>query len=465
VAIVCGKGGNGGDGFVAARWLKRRGARPSVWLTAPAAEIGGDAGRKLGDLVRAGIRPRLVAADVAVAADLAAADVVVDALLGTGSHGAPAGLVARMIQLINACGRPVVALDIPSGLPADGEAPAGPVVRAALTVTFAGLKRGLVTGPGLDVAGRVRVVDIGVPAAEVARGVTSFLLEAADVARLLPPRPRAAHKGTYGHLLIVAGSLGKTGAAALAARAAMRSGAGLVTVATAASQQPVLASLLLEAMTEPLAETAARSVGLKAMEAIVDLAARRDAVALGPGLGLDGETQALARELVRELAAPMVVDADALTAIAGHLDALAAARGPRCLTPHPGEMARLLDVAVADVERDRIGAARRLAMAQRAHVALKGAGSVIATPAGDTYVNPTGNPGMASGGTGDVLTGMVGAFLARGLAPDDALRAAVYLHGRAGDLAATRVGQEALVASDVIAELPQAIRECQAGGG
>jgi hydroxyethylthiazole kinase-like uncharacterized protein yjeF len=391
--------------------------------------------------------------------------VVVDALLGIGSHGAPAAMVARLIDLINASGRPVVALDVPSGLPPDGGAPPGPAVRATLTVTFAGLKRGLVTGPGLDVAGRVRVVDIGVPAAEVARGITTFLLEAADVAGLLPPRRRATHKGTYGHLLIVAGSLGKTGAAALAGRAAMRSGAGLVTVATAVSQQPVVASLVLEVMTEPLAETAARSVGLKALEALVELAARRDAVALGPGLGLDAETQALARELVRELAAPMVVDADALTAIAGHLDVLGAARGARCLTPHPGEMARLLGAGVADVEQDRIGVARQLATGQRVHVVLKGAGSVIATPSGEAYVNPTGNPGMASGGTGDVLTGMVGAFLARRLAPDAALRAAVYLHGRAGDLAAMRVGEEALVATDVIAALPEAIQECQAEHG
>jgi NAD(P)H-hydrate epimerase len=264
-------------------------------------------------------------------------------------------------------------------------------------------------------------------------------------------------------LLIVAGSLGKTGAAALTGRAAMRSGAGLVTVATAVSQQPVVASLVLEVMTEPLAETAARSVGLKALEAIVELAAHRDAVALGPGLGLDAETQALARELVRGLAAPMVVDADALTAIAGHLDVLEAARGARCLTPHPGEMARLLSAGVADVEQDRIGVARQLATGQRVHVVLKGAGSVIATPSGEAYVNPTGNPGMASGGTGDVLTGMVGAFLARRLAPDAALRAAVYLHGRAGDLAAMRVGQEGLIATDVLAALPEALQECQAG--
>jgi NAD(P)H-hydrate epimerase len=322
-----------------------------------------------------------------------------------------------------------------------------------------------VTGPGLDFAGRLEVVDIGIPAAEVSRGVTTFLLEAGDVARHLPPRPRTAHKGTLGHLLIVAGSLGKTGAAALAAGGALRSGVGLVTVATAVSQQPVLAGLVVEAMTAALPETAAHSVAFKAMEAIVDLAASRDAVAIGPGLGLDTDTRALARELVRMLNLPLVIDADGLTALAGDLEPLDVAPAARCLTPHPGEMARLLGTTVAEVERDRVGIARRLATEHRASVVLKGGGSVIAVPTGEVYISPTGNPGMASGGTGDVLTGMVGAYLARGLPPAAALQTAVYLHGRAGDLAAARLGQEALVASDVIATLPEAILELQSRHG
>jgi NAD(P)H-hydrate epimerase len=461
VALLCGKGGNGGDGFVAARWLARYGMRPSVWLAAPPEEVGGDAGQKLAALRRAGIRPRRVEDESAVAADLARAEVVVDALLGTGARGAPEGLVARLVELINASGRPVVALDIPSGLPADGGAPTGPVVRAALTLTFAGLKRGLVMEPGRSWAGQVQVVDLGIPAAEVTRGVKTFLLEAADVAGHFPPRAADTHKGHYGHLLIVAGSRGKTGAAALAARAAMRSGAGLVTVATAASQQPVVAGLVLEAMTEALPETPAHSVGAKALDAIAELAARRDAVALGPGLGLDPETQAVAREAARSVRRPMVVDADALTALAGHLETLATAPAPRCLTPHPGEMARLLEVSTAEVQRDRLAAARAAAARAAAWVVLKGAVSVIAGPGGEAFLNPTGNPGMASGGTGDVLTGMVGAFLARGLEPAAALQAAVYLHGRAGDLAAVRLGQEALIASDLIEALPAAFAEVQ----
>jgi NAD(P)H-hydrate epimerase len=337
------------------------------------------------------------------------------------------------------------------------------VVRATLTPTFAGLKRALVTGPGVTLAGRVVVVDIGVPAAEVARGVSTFLVEAGDVAPHFPRRPRETHKGSYGHLLVVAGSVGKTGAAALAARGALRAGVGLVTVATAAAAQPVVAALLLEAMSEPAADTPAGTLALKARERLGELAERRDAVALGPGLGLEDETQALARSLVFECARPMVVDADALTALAGHLERLRAAPAARCLTPHPGEMARLLGATVADVQRDRIATVRQFATAWEAHVALKGATTVIGLPDGTVLLNPTGNPGMASGGTGDVLTGVLGAFLARGVEPAAALPSAVYLHGLAGDVAAGRMGEESLVAGDVVEALPEAFRRVGAG--
>jgi NAD(P)H-hydrate epimerase len=460
VVIVCGKGGNGGDGFVVARWLKRAGHAVQVFLLAPPDELRGDAAVKYREM--RGLRAHVVRDDGALARALAGADLVVDALLGTGTRGAPAPAMARAIELINAAGRPVVALDIPSGLSADGEPPAGPYIRAVLTTTFAGLKRGLVAGHGPDAAGRVEVVDIGVAPAEVARGIDTFVLEAADVAAHFPPRPREGHKGTYGHLLLVAGAVGKTGAAALAARAAMRAGAGLVTVATAGSAQPAVAALLLEAMTEPLPETEAGSLALKSRERLHDLLERRDALALGPGLGLDEDTQALARGLVFESARPCVVDADALSALAGHLDRLRGARAPRCLTPHPGEMARMLGVSVADVQRDRIRTVRQFATAWGVHVVLKGATSVIGTPEGLVLLNPTGNPGMASGGTGDVLTGVLGAFLARGLAAADALASAVYLHGLAGDVAAARQGQESLIAGDVIEALPAAFAALRA---
>ena len=463
VAVVCGKGGNGGDGFVVARWLQRAGHRVEVFLLAAPDELRGDPALKLREMERRGLRARVVEDPAVLARALPAVQLVVDAMLGTGARGEPSALIAAAIEHVNASGRPVVALDVPSGLSADGAPPEGPVVRATLTPTFAGLKRGLVGGAGVTLAGRVVVVDIGVPQAAIERGIATFELEREDVARHFPPRPRHNHKGSYGHLLVVAGSVGKTGAAALAARAAMRAGAGLVTVATAASAQPVVAALLLEAMTEPVAETAARTIALKARDALYELAARRDAVALGPGLGLDEDTQALARALIFDFEQPMVVDADALTALAGHLDRLRGARAARCLTPHPGEMARMLGVSIADVQRDRIATARQFATAFETPVVLKGATSVIGLPDGTVLLNPTGNPGMASGGTGDVLSGVLGAFLARGLEPAAALTAGVYLHGLAGDVAAERLGQESLVAGDVIEALPEAFRRVGAG--
>jgi ADP-dependent NAD(P)H-hydrate dehydratase / NAD(P)H-hydrate epimerase len=468
VVVVCGKGNNGGDGFVVARVLAGWGARVRVFLVGRAADLAGDSAAKLARLT-----PRLRPVEITDAggmARLAAAfgttgGLIVDALLGTGASGAPTGLVADAIARINESGLPAVALDLPSGVSADSGQASGAAVQATLTATFGGLKRGLLVGAGRDLAGDVRVVSIGVPAEETRRAAGVFVLEPGDVARHLPTRRPEAHKGDFGHLLVVAGSIGKTGAAALAGRAAMRAGAGLVTVASPRSQQPVVATLLTECMTEPLPETTAQTTALAAKARLLALAGRRDAVALGPGFGVDDETQGLVRELVHDLPAPMVVDADALTALAGHLGALERAAGPRCLTPHPGEMARMLGVAVEMVQADRIETARRFAAAHGAHVVLKGTLSVISAPTGPTFLNPTGNPGMASGGTGDVLTGLVGALLARGLAPLDALCCATYVHGLAGDLAARDKGQEGLIAGDVIEAIPAAILEVQRHAG
>jgi yjeF C-terminal region, hydroxyethylthiazole kinase-related len=330
-------------------------------------------------------------------------------------------------------------------------------VRATLTITFAGLKRSLLLQPAAEHAGRVVVVPIGVPDVEVARGVSTFLIDESDIRQLFPPRPVEAHKGTYGHLLVIAGSVGKTGAAALAGRAALRSGVGLCTVATPASQQPIVAGFSMETMTEPIAETAGQSLAVKAREHLVELGMQRDAVALGPGISLDTETQALARALVAEVPRPMVVDADALSALAGHLDLLGQAPAARILTPHPGEMARMLGLAIAQVQADRIETVRRFCLEYRVHLVLKGARSVLGSPDGRVFINPTGNPGMAKGGSGDVLTGMIGAFLARRFDPLVALQAGCYLHGLAGDLAAADRGEEGLVAGDIIECIPAAL--------
>ncbi len=463
VSVICGKGNNGGDGFVLARHLLGRGARVSTWLVGRAADVQGDARVNMEALQRAGERVAEVpdadgSAFGRLRDELATADVLVDALLGTGVRGPATGAIAAAIEALNAAGRPVCALDLPSGLPSDGEAPAGPVVRARLTVTFGLPKLGLLLSAGSAHAGQLEIADLGIPRAWLGEGIPTALLEAADVRASLPLRPAEAHKGSYGHLLVVAGSVGRTGAAVLACLGALRAGTGLVTCGTAASQQPVVAAQLPEPMTEPLPETAARSISQKAVERIVELLSRMDALALGPGIGLDPETQSAVRALVRDAERPMVVDADALTALAGQVSLCRNARAPRLLTPHPGEAARLLGRTIAEVQADRVGYARRLAAESGAVVALKGARTVVADPGGFATLNPTGNPGMATGGTGDVLTGIVGGLLAQGVAPTAALAAAVYLHGLAGDLAAAARGEAGLVAGDVADAVPAAIR-------
>jgi NAD(P)H-hydrate epimerase len=461
ILVLCGKGNNGGDGFVVARYLKAKGARPRVLLVDLRAEVKGDAAQALGRW-RGKVEEIRDEGDMAtVARALGEADLVVDALLGTGLTGPARGLVAQVIERLNnssgRAGVPVVALDLPSGLGSDGGLLLGPTVRATVTATFAGLKRSLLVYPAAELAGRVTVVPIGLPQAEVNRGVSTFLLEETDIRPLFPPRPAEAHKGSYGHLLVIAGSVGKTGAAALAGRSALRSGVGLCTIATPASQQPIVAGFSMETMTEPIVETASQSLAVKAREHLLELAMQRDAVALGPGISLDPETQALSRALVAEVPRPMIVDADALSALAGHLDLLEEAPAPRILTPHPGEMARMLGVSIAQVQVDRIETVRRFCVQYRVHLALKGARSVVGSPDGRIFINPTGNPGMATGGSGDVLTGMIGAFLARRFDPLPALQAGCFLHGLAGDIAAADRGEEGLVAGDIIEAIPSAL--------
>jgi hydroxyethylthiazole kinase-like uncharacterized protein yjeF len=464
VVIVCGRGNNGGDGFVVAQELKARGARVQVVLIGRRTDVKGDAalalGRWRGRIQEIVDEPRVRTLD----GDLARAEVIVDALLGTGVTGPARGLVAAAIDRVNAAGRPVVSLDLPSGLGSDQGALLGPTVKATLTATFAGYKRSLLLHPGAWHAGRVVVVDIGIPPAEVERGITTFLLEEDDVRRHFPPRRPDAHKGSFGHLLVIAGSIGKTGAAGLAGRAALRSGVGLCTIATAASQQPIVAGFGMEPMTEPLAETPRHAVSLKARDRILELIEKSDAVALGPGVSLDPETHELIRGLVVDVRRPMVVDADGLSALAGYLDALDRAAGPRVLTPHPGEMARMLGGMVAEVQSDRLEVVRAFCVQHGVGLALKGAGTVIGSPDGRVFVNPTGNPGMASGGSGDVLTGMVGAFLARGFDGLTALQAGCFLHGLAGDLACIERGEEALIAGDIIEAIPDAMRPARPRG-
>ncbi|HLK11995.1 MAG TPA: NAD(P)H-hydrate dehydratase [Candidatus Binatia bacterium] len=463
--VVCGRGNNGGDGFVVARHLKRARFQVETWLLGRPDAVRGDAARMLAAWRRAGGRVESLADDARLGtlrARLARAAVVVDAILGTGLDEPVAGLTAAVIEAINAAPAPVLAIDLPSGLSADTGRPLGTAVRAAVTATFGFAKVGQCIHPGIEHTGSLAVVDIGIPPEAVAAvRPRTALLEAHEVGRLLPARGRDAHKGSFGHVLVIAGSRGKTGAALLAAEGAARSGAGLTTLAAAAALQPLLEGHVREAMTAALPDGPDGTAALGDGTAVDRLLAGRAAVVCGPGLGLAEGTRALVAHVVRRCSAPLVLDADALNSVAG-TDVLAARPGPTVLTPHPGEMARLVGADTATVQADRLGVARRLAAAAGVVVVLKGARTVVASPDGGAVICPTGNPGMASGGTGDVLSGIVGGLLAQGLGPADAAALGVFAHGLAGDTVAARRGEVGLLARDLLAELPPTLAGLQA---
>jgi NAD(P)H-hydrate epimerase len=464
VALLCGKGNNGGDGFVAPRHLI--GKRLTVGLIGTRLEVKGDARGHLLALERAGEQvAELAGADAwrAGRETFLDADVLVDALLGTGLSAAPRGIVGDVLQDVAEHRRgPVVAVDVPSGVSSDSGHVPGAAIPATITVTFAAPKCGLVLPPAALLAGEWIVADIGIPARALGAARLGWT-EASDAARAWGRRAVDAHKGSFGHVLVVAGSLGKTGAALLCGSGAMRAGAGLVTVATPAPALVRVAAGRAELMTEPLPVTASGTFTRKAVARALELARGRDAVVLGPGLGQSPATQALVRDFVAECPRPLVVDADGLNALAAltrrELRLLLRRRPqPTVLTPHPGEMARLLAATTRRVQDDRLAAARSLADATGAVVALKGYRTIVAMPAGRAAVNPTGNPGLATGGTGDVLAGVIGALLARGREAFPAALAAVYVHGLAADLVAAERGVEGLMAGDVAQALPLAIR-------
>jgi NAD(P)H-hydrate epimerase len=439
-----------------------------VLLFARRAEVGGDAREHLERLLAAGGAVREVADDATWTRsrdETLTAEILVDALLGTGLREAPSGLVGSVVRELAAASgtmRPrIVAVDLPSGLPSDGGEVPWPCPRADLTITFAAPKRGHVLPPACDHVGELVVADIGIPAGVVSAGGL-FLLEAGDAAAAWPTRDPGSHKGSFGHALVIAGSVGKAGAAALAATAALRAGVGLVTVATPGPALPVVAAARPEAMTEPLPATPAGAIAAEAAERALALAGERDAVLLGPGLGQEAGTRAFVRAFVPRCPVPLIVDADGLNALAPSAEEPSAVGllrrdRPTVVTPHPGEMGRLVAMGAGDVQRRRLETARALAAGTGAVVVLKGHRTVVADADGRAAVNPTGNPGLATGGTGDVLAGVIGALLARGANAWSAATAAVYLHGLAGDRAAARLGQEGMIAGDVAEALPEAI--------
>ena len=463
--VLCGRGNNGGDGWVVARLLRRRGWDVAGILFACVDDVAGDARTNLDRAREAGV----AVAQVLDAGGwdrcrrrLAVRGLVVDALFGTGLKRPLAGLLATVADDVDAAGAPVVAIDLPSGLLADLSRPLGPCPKATLTVTLGAPKLALALCP--EPAGRVVVADIGIPADVIAavEGPRIELLTAEAIRPAVSVRPAESHKGDYGRVAIVAGSRGRTGAARLAGLGALRAGAGLVTVATAASclglvaQEPEYMTLGL-----PDAEGVVTGAGLEEL-----LAGPWDVVAAGPGLGVGPGCRAIVDALLdRPGRGPLLLDADALTVCAEDPGCL---RGrpetPVVITPHPGEMARLAGVTVAEIQRDRVGAAHGLATTHGVHVVLKGARTIVAAPDGAVSINTTGNPGMATGGSGDVLTGVVAAWLGQVEDIGGAVALAVYLHGLAGDLAAREMGETGLIARDIARHLGPAVEKLTAGG-
>lgn len=469
-AIFCGPGNNGGDGLAVARHLSVRGWDVRVFLVTGGRELSADAEVQLGICRKAELPVMEIgSADVLDAAFDAAAecDVVVDALFGTGLARPLEGLFAQVVDAINALPAPCVAVDLPSGLSASEAQPIGPHVAADLTVTFAAPKVAHVFPPAADAVGEMVVTDLGIPARLVEDVEEDdgdlHLLMGEELADLLPEREPGSHKGDYGHALIVAGSPGKAGAAILAARAAVRAGAGLVTVGV---PEPILQTVDLgsiESMTLGLPTGASGQIADEAVGTVLDAAEGKAVLALGPGLGQEPETVAAIRRIALECPLPVVIDADGLNAFAGRAGDLAARRVETVLTPHPGELGRLLGVSTAQIQEDRVAAARGAAEETGAIVVLKGHLSLIASGTA-VFVNPTGNPGMATGGSGDVLTGLIAGLIAQGLDALDATVLAVYLHGLAGDLAAGRLGEIALAAGDLIEILPAAFAALKRAG-
>jgi NAD(P)H-hydrate epimerase len=465
VGVLCGRGNNGGDGFVIARTLAQRGVDVAVYVIGRVADVRGDARVNLEILGRLGLTVVEVGDSQAWElhfSEVSDCTLIVDAIFGTGLNAPLSGFIESVVTDVNASGIPIVAIDLPSGLSADSAEPIGPSIEAGLTVTLAAPKLPLVLPPGETRAGDIVIADIGIPGdvLESVDGPRVDLLTRASMRELLTPRVPDSHKGDYGRVLILAGSLGKTGAAHLSAVGALRSGAGLVTIATPARCLPIVAAMGAEYMTEPLDELS-DGIDPNCADRVIDMA--RDVIALGPGLGTARSTREFIRQLVDRATMPLVVDADGLNAFADDPDRLTGREGRDIIiTPHPGEMARLVGMSTDEVQASRLEIARNFAVAHHLFVVLKGHRTLIATPDEKVFINPTGNPGMATGGTGDVLTGMIAAWLAQLLDAEAACKLAVYLHGIAGDLAEADEGEVAMTSADVAGHLGDAFMELTA---
>jgi NAD(P)H-hydrate epimerase len=475
IVVFCGKGNNGGDGFVAARRLHEKGKVVQVILLADPSELKGDAVAMYDRLpisataVRSTEELKSESLRAALSADL-----YLDAILGTGFKPPVSGLYADAIQTMNSASVPMVAVDIPSGADADSMFPQhvaqqGIIARADSIVTFTAPRPAHIFGS--LTRGATCVAGIGSPEEAIQSSLNLNVITAHDFASLIAPRRADSNKGLYGHVLVVGGSLGKAGAAAMAGMAVLRAGAGLSTVATPKSMLAIVAGYHPEMMTEPLVETAVGTISSEAAERVEELAKGKTVLAIGPGISRDADTSSLVRRLVTRIQSAIVLDADGLNAFEGRTHELNGKNKTLVITPHPGEMARLTDLSIAEVQKDRLEVARKFAREHELIVVLKGYRTLVVQPDGEAWVNTTGNPGMSTGGTGDILTGMTAGLLAQAIAqaktgqnPRDAFLAvcaAVHLHGLAGDVMRDRVGEHSLVATDLLQGLPEAFARAQ----
>jgi NAD(P)H-hydrate epimerase len=460
--IIAGKGNNGGDGYVIARLLRQAGWNVIVHVLAERSQISGDAAINLERLphdIVAYAPPHECQVPARYRDDITRADVIVDAMLGTGLQDDVSGIYREAIEIINDSGRPVLSVDIPSGIHGTTGRILGDAVRASVTVSFAIAKLGHVLFPGAEYSGRLIIADIGIPPHLMEAAPGYELLNAEAVSPLLSRRDRQAHKGHFGHCLVIAGSTGKTGAAALSANSAVRAGSGLVTLAVAGNLHGILETKTTEVMTVPLPDSNSGHVTSSAFPVIEHLLSDMDALALGPGLGRRPGTTALVQKIVESVSLPMVIDADGLNALADHSTSLRRKKSDQIvLTPHPGEMARLLGSSVQEVEADRIQIAREFARNFGVYLVLKGARTIIASPDGTAAINSSGNPGMASGGMGDVLTGIIASLLGQGYDAWHACCLGVFMHGYAADMVAEQKGDIGICATDVQEMLPYAFK-------
>jgi hydroxyethylthiazole kinase-like uncharacterized protein yjeF len=467
VGVVAGRGNNGGDGFVIARYLVQKDIPVTVYLLGTKDQVGGDAESNLKLLEPLNVTVKEIENAEQFEnqkSPLHQHSLWVDAIFGTGLNSDVRGYFKDVIEFINQSNKPVLSVDIPSGLNADTGQPCGISVCAHATATFGFAKIGHMTFPGVSYTGDLDVVDIGIPP-HIVKSVNPLqvLLTPELICKKLAPRAPDTHKGDTGHLLVVAGSTGKTGAAAMTATSAIRSGAGLVTLGVPKQLNPIVETLVVEAMTWPLPDTDEGLLDESAFDEIMGLLSGKQALALGPGIGISKGIRSLLRRIVKECSVPMVIDADGLNALAGYTDILTEAMAPIILTPHPGEMARLVNATPREIQKDRVSSARHFSQQFNVHLVLKGARTVIAHPDGSVFINPTGNSGMASGGMGDVLTGMIAGFLSQGYAPESAAHLGVYLHGSGADDLAENKGPVGFLASEVMNRIPEEIGKIETG--